>query len=273
MSICLVVTGRDRATGEARVCAEPVRDWTICAVHANQLRQDLAETPALAGDIERTMARLRSAGPGGTKGAETPMPYDVCASEALGYLRAVLVGWIRDLDENPEHHPADDIVSMAHWLYARHHRLASHPAAEEVVREFAEAYTAGRRALDTGGPERMFLGLCQWCTAELFAPTDATVVRCRGCEAEHDPADLRDALTIRIAGHLVTAQEFSGYAVRYLGLNPRAQGRLEDSVRAWASRKVVTAQGHAPRPDGPAQPTYRFGDLRGQLDKRNERSA
>ncbi len=265
MSICLVVTGRDRATGEARVCAEPVRDWTICAVHANQLRQDLAETPALAGDIERTMARLRSAGPGGTKGAETPMPYDVCASEALGYLRAVLVGWIRDLDENPEHHPADDIVSMAHWLYARHHRLASHPAAEEVVREFAEAYTAGRRALDTGGPERMFLGPCG-CGSDLYVEPGRVALTCRECGAEHEVAVLRASLRDQLDDRLVTAAEFAGWAVSYLQV-PMRRERIEANVRMWAHRHLVVSHGM----DGTAC-TYRFADLADRLPP-HERSA
>lgn len=253
-------------------CNRPTHPgWVICRPCATGLERALAEIPALQAELDTQTARQasRDHGPVATA-AERPLPYDVRAAESTWVLRNALVSWIRDLEPDTERHPADTLPAMARWLLARISQLWVHPAGDEAVSELRDAIAQAWRCVDNP-PERVFLGVCD-CTAELWAAMDASRVRCRGCETEHDPADLKDGLLSKVAGHLVTAQEFSGYAVRYLGVPVRGQERLEASVRTWASRGRVEAVGHVSRHDGPPQPTYRFGDLAARLADR-ERSA
>lgn len=235
-------------------CTRPRHpDYAICAVHANTLRQDLAELPALASELDITLTRLGGALTPGSRSSERGLPYGLGASEATGHIRAVLVGWVRDLDPDPARHPADTIPAMACWLLARHHRLVTHPAAEEVVREVAEVVRQGRRALDHG-PERVFLGRCE-CGTDLTAPVGATAVRCRACGAEADVAAMRENILAALDDQLVTAAEFAQLAI-YLGLIPQSgRERLRQRVNVWATRAIVT-----PRRRGD-EPAYRYDDL------------
>lgn len=258
MLIC-AVESCDRATNPG---------WVLCKPCALGLERTLAEVPALQAELDLQTARQasRDHGPVATA-AERPLPYDPRASERTWLLRNTLVGWIRDLEPELTGHPEDTLPSMARWLLARVSELYVHPAGEQAVDEIRYAVAQAWRCVDNP-PERVFLGVCT-CGTDLWAPMDATTVWCRNCQAEYDPADLRDGLLSKVAGHLVTGPEFAGYAVRYLGVNPRQQERLEARVRAWASRGRVQAIGHAARPDGPPVPTYRFGDLAARLQERS----
>lgn len=247
-------------------CDRPIHPgWVICRPCAASLEKALAEIPALQTELDLQTARQasRDHGPVATA-TERPLPYDPRASERTWLLRNTLVGWIRDLE--PDALPADTLPAMARWLLGRVNQLYVHPAGEQAVDEIRYAVAQAWRCVDNP-PERVFLGTCG-CGGELFAPMDAITAWCRLCGAEHGCDGLRDGLLAKVAGHLVTAQEFAGYAVRYLGVSPRAQDRLEANVRLWASRGRVQAIAHAPRLDGPPQPTYRFGDLAARLTDR-----
>lgn len=241
--------------------------WTICRPCATGLEAAIAQIAALQAELDLQLARQasRDHGPVATA-AERPLAYDARAAHITWVLRNTLVSWIRDLAPDLASHPEDSLPAMARWLLAHITQLYVHPAGDEAVDEIRYAVAQAWRCVDNP-PERVFLGTCA-CDAELFAPMDATRVWCRNCQTEHDPADLKDGLLSKVAGHLVTGPEFAGYAVRYLGVNPRQQDRIEARVRAWASRGRVEAIGHAPRPDGPPVPTYRFGDLAARLDER-----
>ena len=248
--------------------------WGVCKGCAAALTRYLAEIPALQTELAIQVARLAQGRQNGAQrlaGASAPLPMDVRASDRAWLLRNTLVGWIRDLEPDPARQPVDDLAAMARWLLARQGQLYVHPAADELVAEVRYAVGQAWAAVDQPA-ERVFLGTCPAidqggvCEAELWAPMDAIRVRCRGCAVVHDPAALRVGLHLRLAGHLVTGVEFAGYAVRYLGVRPSEQDRLEDRVRQWASRGRVVAVGRQQRPDGPAVPTYRFGDLAERLE-------
>lgn len=130
-------------------CSRPRHhDWTICTQHSWQLERDLAEIPALADELDTTLARQVGNGPGnGSRSADKPLPYDLAASTAGWLLRNTLVGWIRDLEPDITHHPADTIAAMGRWLYARHHLLVVHPAAEQCVEELAAARHEATKAV------------------------------------------------------------------------------------------------------------------------------
>jgi hypothetical protein len=242
--------------------------WAVCRSCAHRLEADLAQVPALQAELDTQTARDTSRGHGvAARASERPLPYDPRAAERTWLLRNTLVGWVRDLEPDVRAQPVDTLPGLSRWLLARLGDLLVHPAADEAVSEIGYAVRLAWRVVDNP-PERVFLGACG-CGVDLFAPMDARAVRCRDCGAEYDPDDLRDGLTSKLAGHLVTAQEFAGYAVRYLGAPVRAQERLEASVRTWAARGRVRPAGAVSRASGPPQPTYRFGDLAARLAERS----
>lgn len=262
MNPCPVVIGRDRATDEPHICAENARDWSVCPVHANQLRQDLAELPALASNLHRVLTRYRSDFVSGSTAAGNPLPYSLPASETLGQIRAVLVGWIRDLDENPEHHPADNLAAMANWLHRRHHRLCTHPAAQEIVREFDQVAAAARRITE-GPADRVFAGTCDidGCSEHLMAVVKRDRVTCRACGSVHQVTERREAMESDLADKLVTAAEFATLTT-WLAW-PVDRHRIRTLLNVWAHRGIITAVSHSQ--DGPR---YRFESLRIRVEER-----
>ncbi len=261
---CPVITGRDHA-GEPTLCGEPLRQWTVCAVHANQLRQDLAELPGLHRDLERVLARYRGGLVAGGGGGEA-LPYNLAASEVAGTIRAVLVAWIRDLDDNPEHHPADTVTAMALWLGARHHRLAGHPAAEEVVREIHDVHQAAKRAY-FGPTLPESLGPCTTCREPLYTAQGRAFTTCRVCGTGYDVADRKSALRAELRDQLLTAAEIADMA-RYFG-DVADREKTRNLVKLWGSRRVIEARGH----DESGSPRYRFGEVLDRLAEVQARKA
>lgn len=243
-------------------CAGVADDTTICRACTADLEQALAELPALVGDLESTLSRQGGRSDGGSRAAEHPVPYDVRASGVLGDLRAVLVGWIRDLDDKPEHHPADNLEAMARWLLARLSGIATHPAAEEIHREIFAAFDRGCRAIDNP-PDRQFLGTCPTCSlADIYARVGATGVICRDCGTAHEVTELRESLKARLDDRLVTAAEFARMRA-YLG-EAVDRDHIRRLVNVWATRGRITSH---------PGPRYRFGELQQRMGERMERGA
>lgn len=147
-------------------------DQSICGQHSWELKRNLAELPALADALDTFLARQRGQGVsrlGGT-GDEQPLPYDLAASDAITLLRATLVGWVRDLQPDPTLHPRDNLGSIGRWLYAAHHNLVIHAAAEQAVDEIGYACRVSWRAVDLAPRTRVDLDdPCPDCGAQLRA--------------------------------------------------------------------------------------------------------
>lgn len=259
MSLCPVPTGPET------ICGENARDWTVCAVHGNQLRQDLAELPGLHRDLERVLAPYRGGLVSGG-GTGEGMPYNLAASDAAGTMRAVLVAWIRDLGENPDHHPANTVEAMAHWLQARHHRLVTHPAAEEIVREIHEVHAAAVRAF-FGPSAPVSLGPCEQCQEPLYAGQGRPFTTCRVCGAGYDVEARKDAMKAELRGRLLTAAEIADMAHYFGDVADREKTR--NLVKLWGSRKQIEVRGR----DADGHPRYPFGDVLDMLAKVQSKKA
>lgn len=153
-------------------CNRPtVPGWAICKHHGWTLERALAETPALARQLELTITRQAAAGArNGSRSAEKPLAYDPTASEALAVLRSTLVGWVRDLQPDLALQPADTLGAIAIWLLRHHGALVVHPAAEQAVDEITAATANGWRAIDRRDRARFHLpDACPECGAQLRA--------------------------------------------------------------------------------------------------------
>lgn len=235
-------------------------DRNVCPACAADLQQHLAELPALVADLDRTMARLRNGNSDGSKGAETPMAYDVLASEALSQIRVVLVGWTRDLEEDPTRQPADTLPAIATWLLARLHRLLAHPAAADICTEIANCTAQGKRAV-FGPKPRTYLGPCGEatpagpCPEDVYAALGREYTSCWECGATHGVTGRREALLATLEDRLYTAAEISDLH-SHIGY-PGTRVQLRALINTWAHRGLVINHGNYA-----GQALYRFGEIR-----------
>lgn len=85
-------------------CGRPSPDAYLCTGCTSQLERILAELPAHLAELEVTLTRQARTTRGGggkpTKAAESPLPYDVAASDLADRVRNGLSTWIRHLTES-----------------------------------------------------------------------------------------------------------------------------------------------------------------------------
>lgn len=270
-------------------CASPRHPgWSVCRPCSNELRKNLAEAPAIARELEITLARLRSNAPrDGGHASPNRLPYVPEASEAQYVLRSCLVGWIRDLDENPANHPADTIEAMATWLLGRMNDLLVHPAAQEVVEEIAAAvgrpvttrprhmlpaategadptpWSRGRakvgEELYDNFPPRMFLGPCE-CGDDIYTAGEQLTARCAGCDAEYSVTDRMLAIEEEVATLLMPIRQIARIAA-FLG-DHQDTARSERRLNLWVHRGRLKRAGV----DREGRATYRYRQALDLLD-------
>lgn len=232
-------------------CDRPRRgDQQICGACAGQLARALGDIPMLATQLDISLSRQTS-NSGGGRSAETPMPYDLRASEAAYILKSTLVSWVHAISEQDNlAQPADTLEAMARWLLARHAALCGYPAAEEAVDQICAAVRNAERAIDRPA-ERWFAGPCS-CGTDLYAKPGAPVVTCRDCGLTYDVADRRKWL-------LEASEDQLAYgALIAHALTTMGQPVTPERIRTWAARGRIIAHGTDPR----GRPQYRVGDVR-----------
>lgn len=233
-------------------CDRPRRgDENVCGACSGQLARALGDIPALTRELDTTLSRQASS-TGGSRSAETPLPYDPRASEVGYVLRNTLVEWVRAVSAQTHSNyiwPRETTTSLARWLLARHKDLCAHPSAAEAVDEIGAAVRAAERIIDRPA-ERWFAGPCD-CDARLYAAPGAPTVTCRDCGSRYDVAERRawlmDACEDQLAYGALIAQ-----ALTSLG-----QPVTPERIRKWAERGRIVAHGTDLR----GRPQYRVGDI------------
>lgn len=235
-------------------CARSSPDGApVCPACAHRLSRSLASVPALAGELDTSLARQARSGPGsmGRRSASTPLPYDQAASRAADHLRATLSTWVRLLHEDiGGRPPRDTLTDMAAWLDRRSDWLRMLPYGPECAQDVPAAIQAAEEAVDLPRPTA-FAGRCRGCGTACYTRPGAESAACPGCGALIRPPEERERLLRDAADRLVTAAE----AARAL----RAVGRqiTPAMVRGYARRGHVRASG-----TGSAdRPLYRLGDV------------
>lgn len=155
-------------TAHCGVCGRPTADnTTVCAPCGRErlvrpLRRLLTAgtdskghaIPGLLDDLEDQLRRdTVYADQVKARAAETPVPFDVRASEAGWVLRNTLVGWVRVLQDTSgataDLWPADDTPSLARWLLERVPRLRLHEAGPEAADEISDVVRLVEDAVDS----------------------------------------------------------------------------------------------------------------------------
>jgi hypothetical protein len=84
-------------------CGKPAPDATVCTSCETRLAVALGDVPALVDELDTTLARQGRGGKGVGyvhSSPTRPLPYDPKASDAAGHLKAVLVSWVRLVQED-----------------------------------------------------------------------------------------------------------------------------------------------------------------------------
>lgn len=225
---------------------------TICAACAGDLARDLGKVPGLAVELDVSLAK-QTPGSGQRGSGERGLPYDLGASEAADQLRAVLVGWVRVLqDERSEAWPVDVLAEMARWLSMRLGRLERHPAAVETHWEITDAVRRAEKAVDR--PEgRTYAGPCDECQQDLYAKPGATLVRCKGCGWECGVEARQEWLWSQLDDRLAGAADVAHVVSGQLGITVSAE-----RVRQWAARGRIVGHGT----DRRGRRLYQIGEVR-----------
>ncbi|MGV9536575.1 hypothetical protein ACWEU6_21755 [Streptosporangium sandarakinum] len=246
----------------------------VCRACSSGLLRDLADVPALSGDLDVTRARqARTTEPGAGGRDPDALPWDERAAEATNVLRNTLVGWHRVLAEEAQavqgpvcaacdhpscewadlgRTPADTLPALARWLLRHRARLLTHQAAPEAVDELRAAVRQARAAIDRPAGT-WYAGPCgvDDCAANLYARHGSTLIRCRTCHATHDAAVREAWLMQQVADVLGTAAEIAR------ALNGFTPGITPSKVRGLAHRGRILSKGE----NELGRPLYRVGDV------------
>lgn len=234
-----------------RACPRPAHDNHATCTHcAWLLERDLAETPALADELDTTRARQTATrGHTGRATPGIPMPYDPRAADAATTLHRTLRTWAERVDATPDR---PTTRRLAHALLAAHPTLiAHHPAA---VTDIGDAVAQGWRVVDRP-PDRTYAGPCTPpCREQLYTRPGQPHITCRACGARHDADDRRAAMQDDLDARLMTGAEIARL-LAYFGDTPDRE-RTRNLLKVWRTRGVITPHAHTRAGD----PLYPFGD-------------
>lgn len=236
-------------------CDRYATEWAVCRSCAARLDRDLSAIPALTTQVVLTLARQSVQRPrGGPRSAEVPLAYNPQASEALGALKAVLVGWVRVLvDEGAHPWPDDDEISCARWLLARTATLRTHVAAGEICTEVGEVVACCWRTIDRA-PALWFAGPCEQCRRPMYASPGILTIRCvtPGCGSSYDLAERRAYLLDAAREELLTMADMLRVLPQWVGTPLNGS-----TMRSWRRRGRMVARGISLG----GRETFRVGDV------------
>jgi hypothetical protein len=225
-------------------------DGELCGACWEALAVRLREVPGLVDELETTITRQDklTANRVGSRGTETPLPFNGAASMAKTHLRYFLGSWARDVAERSGGRlpawPRERVATeAAMWLLDHQHAVRHHPAADDLCEELSESVWAAVRAIDRPA-ERVFAG---WCCTALYARPGADTVTCRVCETEQAVDEARRGLLALMPDQKGSSTEVSGW-LALAGVRVPS-----GTIRRWAH------EGRIPRHGG----AYRVGDVLG----------
>lgn len=256
--------GRMKAVPDCSVCTRPAPDVNLCGGCLDVLKSELRAVRWLTTQLEITLTRQSREGErNGPRSSERPLPFDWNASVDLESLRDGLAHWARDI-AGRRHVTLDAAHTpdgYARWLLRWPSEITGHPDAGELHGDICALTKAARRTIDRH-PDWRFLGPCDTCGADLYAPVHAERVDCHGehddgtpCEASYDIPSRRAWLLEQAADQLRTARQLAYELPWIAGIVINAK-----LIGMWAVRGKLTR--YLPHAKDPDQVTrYRVGEV------------
>lgn len=239
-------TGCGRPTGGSALCHG--RD-DACE---ERLVQAVAELPALADELDTTATRqavIGSKNGGGSRSAETPLPWDIRAARAKAELAGHAWRWAIDLWDQTEPLPRGrGLATLGRWLHARINRILDHPnvgdIADSILRATSRAWTAVDRPAD-----KVIVGVCRTagddgeCGTWLYAHPEANYIRCWSCRSEYDVAASRENLWNDLGNVLMTIAEIISWGERLEYIERGETKRVRNLLDKWVERGRLASHG------------------------------
>jgi hypothetical protein len=206
---------------------------------------------------------------GGSKSAETAVPWSDKASKALDRLMNTLTTWVRLIVEERGDRgliaPHDDALSVSRWLLWHVGWLRHHKAAAQALTDIERAIDEIDQVMDLH-VERWYAGTCRaeyiavdeheaeadaCCAVELFVKPNETAKVCWNCGTKHDVEARRKWLLAKAEDQLAH-MELIGRALASMG-----EAVTPSQIRGYAFRGRIVAHGV----DRKGRELYRVGDV------------
>jgi hypothetical protein len=258
-----------RATMLLCTCGRPTPESSyLCVECRDDLGRALGDVPALAAELEVTLARQRrfETQSDGSRSTTDALPFDIAASNALHELHNELVGLVRlciEADVSSRDYqsrgPGDTLSSMSSWLMWRVDGMSALPYAADTLR-LVQIARHCEHVIDRP-PDRTFAGPCDECGRDLYAIKGESSVHCAECGIEYELASRREWLLRVVDDQLATATEIA-----------RALTSLDVPIKAeriwqWKRRERIDTRGHDKR----GHPLFRVGDVLALLNEQRDR--
>lgn len=244
-----------------------------CRECVKSARANLRSIASFADWADSKRARMGSAWSvgGGSRAAETPLPFDPRVTIVFEPVHSDLVGWARIVwDDAPNlGDPAGTATAdVARWLSSYVEWFAGRPDGPDAFTAW-EKSNAKLEGLYDHPPEKVYLGRCNAntdfgpCPESLYAEVGAIpeTLTCRKCAAETLTSERQSELAEGVENYLGTARELSRLLKLVLGEDASPK-------KVWAYAKHGLIQQHGLRAEYDTLgrrrevPTYRIGEVR-----------
>lgn len=249
-------------------------ETVLCPGCLDALRAELRQVPWLVRQLTITLTRQSRAGDrNGPRASERPLVFDLNASIDLETLRDGLGHWATQIAQRrgvtvDSPHTPD---GYARWLLRWTSEIAGHPDAAELADDITAMTKAARRTIDRA-PDLRYLGPCDTCGHDLYAPVHAEHVDCHGevrilddttgeelppapCDASYEIASRRIWLLEQAVDQLRTANQLAYELPWIAGVTITAA-----RIGMWAKRGKVTVYLPHPKDERQAQ-RFRVGEI------------
>ena len=241
-------------------CREPVTARRLCedcTIHLRARLQRLAELWSEATVTVRRQDRVTRATVR-TGEASTPWVMNPSAAQLLADLERVLRRWHQLLCHAPDRPVAAGAVIGA--LAGSAEYIARRTCASQLMRWVNSAIDQIAAMIDLP-VERQWLGHCERCGRDLWAPEGEAYGKCICADSEPFLVDQqRRQMRERLLDKLLTASE----AARMLTQYGARVG--ESTIHSWAKKQLLTSRG-----DGPNGRLYLVGDITALMDQAEAR--
>jgi hypothetical protein len=237
-------------------CLRPTADHALCTSCTRLLSADLAAVEELAEELAVTRSKQdRIGNPDPRGGQHVPLGFRPTAAEVGVVLHETLATWAAELATAKGlpvlDVPAEDPALLAAWI-AENCEVVRHLAsAGQLAEEIAYAVRTTRRAIDRP-LDRVFVGPCDVCSADLYALPHHERLECRECATEYVVNDRRAWLVEALREHLATAAEIAAGVGELCG---RSINRK--TIAVWYHRERLVEHGTTRN----GWPLFRIGDV------------